>query len=397
MQAPKLDQALKALVVERRKLLSAHRSLEELQAYYDESLPADLSEVVAEHVALCEDCAILLLYAVIYPRLGNATDIPIEEEQIEEGWLQLQPQLKETRPSGRPLADMLAAGVSVDEGLALGLRISRSLVKAHAERRVIPDLRAENVVVLPSGEVQLRERGFPPGPATLESGDRRSAEAALSDLYRSLSPEQIAGEEPSAESNVFSLGVLLYELLTGVSPFRGESPLDTAGRVLSLDPTPLTEMNPALAPALGDLLINMLAKEPEARPSSAAILRAIEAVVVPEEPGMTERPDVNPTIERLYDRIISLAEQQPSSEDAAHDEELARCYVQLGLLQAAEARAFRADFEASLAMPVDAGKEIIARAKALRRELEDLASPDTAAGNADGAPPSPETRRRTLD
>jgi hypothetical protein len=397
MHARDLEHAVRALIVERRKLLSEHCSLDELQAYDDESLPADHREAVAEHVALCEDCAVLLLYAVISPRLEDAACMPIEEGRIEESWTQLQPQLQNGKRSGRPLVTLLkSATLPADEALALAVRISRELAKAHAQRRVIPDLRAENVLVLPSGEVRLLERGFAPAPATLESGDRQSAQAALSDLYRSLSPEQIAGEDPTPESNVFSLGVLFHELLTGVSPFRGESALETAGRVLSLDPIPAAEVNPALVPALGEVLDRMLAKEPETRPSAAAVLRAIESVIASETTGLAEVANVDRDIERLYERIVALAEQQPSTCDAARDEEIERCYVQLRLLQSAEAQAFRADFEASLAMPIDAGKEILERLRTLRKELEDPASPDTAAGDSDGAQAPAESSRRSL-
>lgn len=390
-----LDQAVKLLVAERRALLREHCALDLLQAYHDGKLGDERRDAVAEHLAVCEDCTILLLYGVIAASPTWAPEMEICETDIEHDWTRLEPQLKSSHGSYRSLAQVLADGpLATGDALAFAVHVGRVLTTLHGEGRVVSDLRAENVVVSPAGDVRLRDRGFAPTPEGLGVGHGGTAEAVMNDLYRSLSPEQIAGEDPTPASNVFSFGVLVYELLTGsVSPFRGDTPFDTASRIISLDPIPPNELNPELEPSMVELLTRMLAKKPEARPSSAAVLRAIESAAGPERTSMPEIADVSADIERLYDRIITLAKNRsPADDNAASDEEIERCYGQLRLLQAAEARAFRADFEASLGMPVDAGKRILNRVADLRKELEDLASADDAAGDANGTPTSAQGR-----
>jgi len=210
------------------------------------------------------------------------------------------------------------------------------------------------------------------------------------DLYCALSPEQIAGAEPEPRSNLFSLGVVLYELLTGVSPFRASTPLETAGRIVSLDPVPARELNPAIGAELSGLLERLLAKEPEDRPESAApVVEAIESLLASPGSGRPEPRKEVPSstcaaeeVDRLYDEIQALI-QKEAADGQPRAEDIEGLYSRLRELQAIEARDFRARFEASLAMPIDAGAQILDRLRALREELEDLAASDLAADEAD--------------
>jgi hypothetical protein len=373
-------EAVKALLAERRRQLREHITLQELADYHRRALSAERQEVVAEHLAVCEDCTILLLYAVIGLNGNEHRNEPLESE-IEATWDQLQLRLKERSSRGRSLASLLQESrLPIEEALPLALEISRALMVLHSQGRVLPDLRTENVLIS-AGQVQLLERGFAPTPESLEVGYGQPAELAVSDLYRTLSPEQIAGEEPSQRSNLFSLGVLLYELLTGVSPFRGETPLSTATGILSLEPRPARELNPAVEPSLSNLLSRLLAKEPEDRPLNAkAVVREIEVLLG--RRGPEAHLEVEEEIEDLYDKLIVLA-QQPAANQALLDDEIERSYTRLRELQTAEAKRFREQFETNLAMPIDAGEEILTRIRALKEELEDLASANAAASEAD--------------
>jgi protein kinase-like protein/putative zinc finger protein len=383
-------ETVKALLEESRRHLRGHCTLAELAAYHQGALSAERQESVAEHLAVCEDCTILLLYAVAGPDGSEAHSEPPDPE-LEADWDQFRLHLKNRHPQWRSLASLPPVRrLPVREALPLALEISRALVALHSEGRILTDLRAENALLSPTGQVRLLERGLAPPPESLEVGYERSAEAAVIDLYRALSPEQIAGEEPSQRSNLFSLGVLLYELFTGISPFRGDTPLSTATRILSLEPAPAREINQEIDPALSDLLTRLLSKEPADRPLSAAeVVKAIEAALghrsAQSAPLGSEDLDLEGQIESLYDKLIDLAQQQPADHGAL-EKEIERHYDRLLELQAAEAERFREQFEAGLTMPIDAGAEILDRIRALKEELEDLAPADTAAQEADDTP-----------
>src|SRR6185312_8031701 len=91
-----------------------------------------------------------------------------------------------------------------------------------------------------------------------------------------MSPEQAAGGEADARSDLFSLGILLYHMLTGVSPFLATTPRETLQRVLNHQPPPVTTVRGDVPPGLGSLVTRLLAKAPEERPQNAdAVIRAL--------------------------------------------------------------------------------------------------------------------------
>ncbi len=392
------SQAVKALQEQRRLHLRVHCTLDELDAYHRGALPDDRRDDIAEHLAACENCSILLLYAVIEPG-GNGGRADVPSAEIEEAWNRLRPHLGNGSNRGDPLTSLLANGpLPVEKALPLALEISRALAALHSGGRPLSDLRAENVLIDSSGRVYLPDLGLSLTPESLEAGYGRPAENALADLYRSLSPEQVAGEGFDHRSNLFSLGVVLYEVLTGTSPFRDSTPLGTASRILSLEPPPVIELNPGVGPAVSELIAGLLAKDPEDRPqTAAAVTCALEALMSKVDgsqlgPEGVEPLDLDAEIDRLYDEIIALTRQGPATSGSARDEEIERAYARLQELQAVEAKRFREWFEASLEMPIDAGESILARARALREELENLTSSDPAAPSTDEAQAPSEAR-----
>ncbi len=84
-----------------------------------------------------------------------------------------------------------------------------------------------------------------------------------------MSPEQAQSQELDLRSDLFSLGVLCYETLTGISPFRAESPRDTLVKVLHHHPAPVGDLVPQVPAELSELIGRLLEKEPERRPESA--------------------------------------------------------------------------------------------------------------------------------
>ncbi|HTR77121.1 MAG TPA: hypothetical protein VMH39_03395, partial [Gemmatimonadaceae bacterium] len=98
-----------------------------------------------------------------------------------------------------------------------------------------------------------------------------------------MAPEQLAGDpEADARLDLYAVGLLAYELLTGVGPFTNLSPRETLTAQLTRDPAPLSDMNPAVPPALSSLVTRLLAKDPAGRPPNAeAVVEELDAMTMP--------------------------------------------------------------------------------------------------------------------
>jgi tetratricopeptide (TPR) repeat protein len=194
---------------------------------------------------------------------------------------------------GRTLRALLAEGVP-PTGLAVRLaqEISEGLAAAHAAGLVHRDLKAENVVVTREGHAKILDFGI----AKLPESEPLTAQGMVVGTAHAMSPEQARGGEVDARSDLFSLGILLYELLTGASPFRGSNSLEELQRVISHAPPPVSRLRPEVPRALSELVDRLLAKRREDRPRSAGeVARALSglaaapafAVDAPEIPGGT--------------------------------------------------------------------------------------------------------------
>ena len=179
---------------------------------------------------------------------------------------------------GKTLAATLAAG-PLEPALAIRLvrEIADGLAAAHAARIVHRDLKPENVIVTPSSHAKVLDFGLARMQATGEV--ILTQHGALLGTYHTMSPEQANGGEADERSDLFSLGVVLYEMLTGRSPFRGAYPLETLQRVTTQHPPRADTVRPGVPTRLGVLTERLLAKDPNNRPAGAAdVVRELEAI-----------------------------------------------------------------------------------------------------------------------
>ncbi|MFL6260576.1 MAG: protein kinase domain-containing protein [Thermoanaerobaculia bacterium] len=192
---------------------------------------------------------------------------------------------------GEPLSRLLHRGpLDVSTSVRLGREIAEALGAAHERGILHRDLKAENVMVTPEGHVKILDFGLArslTGDAPLTQTD------AVVGTYRCMSPEQAQGLPLDARSDLFSLGVLLYEMLTGLSPFQGPTALETLTRVCSHGQRPVSEVRPVIPFPLSRLIDNLLRKDPLLRPASARRVAAelaeigSGAVHLPETAGET--------------------------------------------------------------------------------------------------------------
>jgi class 3 adenylate cyclase/tRNA A-37 threonylcarbamoyl transferase component Bud32/tetratricopeptide (TPR) repeat protein len=166
----------------------------------------------------------------------------------------------------------------------LGREITEGLAEAHAQGILHRDLKASNVIVTPSGRAKILDFGLAkeiPRESGPEGLDLTLSGAVLGTCY-AMSPEQALGRPLDERSDLFSLGSLLYEMLTGTAPFRAGNATLSLARVVELRLPPLQQSHPQIPDAVSELVDWLLQKEPRDRPRSAAeVLAVLEAAAIP--------------------------------------------------------------------------------------------------------------------
>jgi serine/threonine protein kinase len=156
--------------------------------------------------------------------------------------------------------------VSLREIVSIGMQTAAGLAAAHDKGLIHRDIKPGNILLEKSGQrVKLTDFGL--ARAAEDVRLTRSGLVAGTPLY--MSPEQASGEELDARSDLFSLGVVLYELAAGEPPFNGKTPLAVLKRLTEDQPQPLRERNPDLPEWFVHIVDRLLAKNPKDRFQSA--------------------------------------------------------------------------------------------------------------------------------
>ena len=176
---------------------------------------------------------------------------------------------------GETLRDELQRGpLPIASAIATGMAIARALAAAHDAGIVHRDLKPENVIRTPSGEIKILDFGLARFRAIGPEGAALTGDGAILGTPAYMSPEQLRGGAVDQRSDLFALGIVIYELVSGVHPFAGADPASTIARILETEPRRLSIVGSSgreatQVGALEPIVLTLLRKEPAARFRSA--------------------------------------------------------------------------------------------------------------------------------
>src|SRR5471032_627560 len=185
--------------------------------------------------------------------------------------------------AGRTLADLIpAGGLGAAKTLQYGVQIADALRAAHAAGIVHRDLKPGNIMVTGTGLVKILDFGLAKitfaesltdATRTL-GGAPLTVEGSIIGTVSYMSPEQAQGKRVDARSDIFSFGVVLYEMLTGVKAFSADSTVSTLTAILRDDPRPIGQIVPGVPPELEQIISRALRKDPAERWQRMAYMHA---------------------------------------------------------------------------------------------------------------------------
>ncbi|WP_370420837.1 serine/threonine-protein kinase [Streptomyces sp. QH1-20] len=209
-------------------------------------------------------------------RIDHPSVVTVHDVVIEDG----RPWIVMELVRGRSLADRLTEGtLDPRETARIGLSVLGALSAAHAAGVLHRDVKPDNVLLGPDERVVLTDFGI----AQIEGEQGLTETGAFVGSPEFVAPERVLGQVPGPESDLWSLGVVLYAAVEGVSPFRRTNTPATLQSILSAEPqTPSRGSG-----ALGTLVMQLLRKDPAARPTSAEARQTLESVARPTAPQPT--------------------------------------------------------------------------------------------------------------
>ncbi|HPM50997.1 MAG TPA: Stk1 family PASTA domain-containing Ser/Thr kinase [Rhodoglobus sp.] len=227
---------------------------------------------------------------------------------------------------GRLLKDVLANGpLEPAEATRIISQVLTALEYSHRAGVVHRDIKPGNIMITSSGQVKVMDFGI--ARAISESSATIAESSAIVGTAQYFSPEQARGESVDARTDLYSTGIVLFELLTGRAPFRGDNPVAVAYQHVNSDPVAPSTLNPRVSPALDAVVLRALAKDRFSRYQSAGEFRAdVEAAAAGEVPARTQlvANDFNATLFGVNPSSVAGSEATLRQLTVDNDERLVR-------------------------------------------------------------------------
>lgn len=158
------------------------------------------------------------------------------------------------------------------EALHFAVQISKALEHAHEKGIVHRDIKPQNIMILKDGTIKVADFGI----AALESAQEKKSDQTVGSVHY-IAPEQARGEQPDPRSDIYSLGVVMYEMLTGKMPYDGDTAEQVAMKHITGHPVPPQELNPDIPEELAEITLKAMNPDINARYQSASeLLRDLE-------------------------------------------------------------------------------------------------------------------------
>jgi serine/threonine-protein kinase len=213
------------------------------------------SELTGEHVA------------AVYDVLEENSEIFLVMEYVE----------------GETWRERLRRPLNLQEFLHIALQCADALVAAHAHGIVHCDLKPENIMLTAVQQVKILDLGVAKHLPRSDETSTVEVPGVVAGTPAYMSPEVLLDNHPDGRADIFSLGVVFYEALTGHQPFKARSFVATSQRILQESPPPVRGFNPQVPPALESIVSRMLAKAPEHRIARASQLSAELSALNPQD------------------------------------------------------------------------------------------------------------------
>jgi eukaryotic-like serine/threonine-protein kinase len=202
---------------------------------------------------------------------------------------------------------------SVEEAIPLMVQACAGIGYAHRAGLVHCDIKPHNMIVTPDGRLKVTDFGIARALSTILPDERADVVWGSPQYF---SPEQAVGEAPSPASDVYSLGVVLYEVLTGALPFTAPSSEELARMHLEEDPIPPSEYVPDIPKALEEIVLKVLSKEPAARYRTAdqlgrVLLRFGTQRDTVQTPALSLTPEANVAYQQPESAAITTGRRRP--------------------------------------------------------------------------------------
>ncbi|MCD6309538.1 MAG: tetratricopeptide repeat protein, partial [Candidatus Eremiobacteraeota bacterium] len=215
--------------------------------------------------------------------------------------------------SGKNLRDIIEERldikeIDINEMKSLFIQIASAMEYAHELKIIHRDLKPENIKVTPGGVAKVMDFGL----ACLEDRHSLTEAGAVMGTIAYFSPEQARGERVDHRTDIYSLGMIFYEMLTNELPFTATNPSEMIQKHLSVPPVPPTKYNPAITPDLENLILKALEKKPQDRFGSVKEMLEILVPSASPKEEKFEKPEIH---------VISPAEAKESEPKMEHPQE----------------------------------------------------------------------------